>query len=260
MSFTSAWFIGSVTIPAQSFTVNGAAASVAAGTYYLWDTTSALSLVSQVYGQILANAAGGTALLLGSGKVRLAASGVFTVTWGTATVLRDLLGYTGGLAAASSYVAPGYSKLWWSPGKPALFANSPLGVSGQRRHIVSQSVSAYTGKAESTSHGSRIYQRFPFEKVDSERIKAADTDTAAGGEYEAWFTQVVVPSARFKVYRDAIEDSASTTTFTYTSVHGPYVQPLGGDASYTYTRSAGATWSDLVADITITANGCPEIS
>lgn len=260
MSFESAWFIGSVTIPAQTFTINGLAAVVAAGTYYLWDTTAGLSLVAQVYAQILANAAGGTALLLGSGKVRLAAAGVFTVTWGTATLLRDLLGYTGNLAAATSYVAPAHSTLWWSPGKPALFASSPLGVTGQRRHIVSQSVSAYTGKAESTSHGSRTYQRFPFEKVDSERIKAADTDTAAGGEYEAWYTQVAVPSARFKVYRDATEDAASTTTFAYDSVHGPYIQPLGGDASYTYQRSAGATWSDLVADITITANGCPEIS
>jgi hypothetical protein len=259
MAFYSAWFIGSATIAAQPFLVGAGACNVAAGTYYLTDPTSALSLLAQMQTTILAQAAGASVVLLASGKVRISATGAFALTWGTSTTLRDLLGFNADLAALNSYTAPLKSKLWWSPGKPALFGLSPLGVTGQNRYIVSQSVSAYTGKAESTSHGSRVYQRFPFEKVDSERIKAADTDAAAGGEYEAWFAQVAVKSARFKVYRDVTEDSTSTTAFAYDSVHGPYIQPLGSDASYAYQRSAGLTWTDLCADITITANGCPEI-
>jgi len=256
----SAWFIGSVTIAAQTFTVNGVAVIVAAGTYYLSDTTVGRSLLGQVAAAMTPQAAGATAVLLGSGKVRLTATGNFTLTWGTATVLRDLLGYTGNLAAANTYTATLHSNLWWSPGKPALFALSPLGVTGQRRHIVSQSISAYSGKTESTSHGSRTFQRFTFEKVDSERLKAANTDDSAGGEYEAWFRQVAVRSARFKVYHNTVEDSSSTSAFTYDSVHGPYVQPLGNEAAWAYTRSSGMTWTDFCADITINANGCPEIS
>ena len=255
----SAWFIGSVTIAAQTFTVNGVAVVVPAGTYYLSDPTAGLSLLAATAAAMVPQAAGATAVLLGSGKCRLTATGNFTVTWGTATTLRDLLGFTGNLAAAATYTASLYSDLWWSPGKPALFALSPLGVTGQTRYILSQSTSAYTGKAESTSHGSRLYQRFTFSHVDSERVKAANTDAAAGGEYEAWFAQVAVRSTRFKVYHDAIENAASTSAYTYTSVHGPYVQPLGGEASYKYQRSSSLTWTDICADVSIDANGCPEI-
>ena len=66
-------------------------------------------------------------------------------------------------------------------------------------------------------------------------------------------------SARFKVYHDAIENAASTSAYTYTSVHGPYIQPLGGEASYKYQRSSSLTWTDICADVSIDANGCPEI-
>jgi hypothetical protein len=258
MAFYSAWFIGSVTISAQTFDVNGTPVVVAAGTYYLSDPTAGLSLLAQVQAAMLPEAAGSTAVLLGSGHVRLAATGAVVIAWGTATTLRDLLGFNGNLGLATTYTAENKSALWWSPGKPALFALSPLGVTGARRYIISQAVSAYTGKAESTSHGSRLYQRFTFEKVDSERMKAADTDAAAGGEYEAWFGQVASRSARFKMYRDAVEDSTSTAAFTYDSVHGPYVQPIAS-GGWDYQRSAGLTWTDLCADISITANGCPEI-
>lgn len=260
MAITSAWFIGSVTIGLQSFTVNGTPVSVAAGTYYLSDPTSALSLLAKVQTAMLLGAAGSTAVLLGSGKVRLAATGALVIVWGAATLLRDLLGFTGGLALATAYVAPNYSTLWWSPGKPGLFALSPLNVTGSRRHIVSQSTAAYTGKAESTSHGSRLFQRFTFEKVASERLKASDTDTSAGGEYDAFYSQVAVRSGRFKVYSNANEDSTSTTAFTYDTVVGPYTVPLGNDASWQYQRAAGHTWTDYTCDISITANSCPEIS
>ena len=140
----SAWFIGSVTIAAQTFTVNGVAVVVPAGTYYLSDPTAGLSLLAATAAAMVPQAAGATAVLLGSGKCRLTATGNFTVTWGTATTLRDLLGFTGNLAAAATYTASLYSDLWWSPGKPALFALSPLGITGQTRYILSQS--AYTGK------------------------------------------------------------------------------------------------------------------
>lgn len=257
MAYYSGWFIGSRTIARQDFQINGNAVSVPAGTYYLTDPTAALSLLEQV---ITAMGVGllfaPTAVLLGSGKVRLTAAGAFTVTWGTATALRDLLGFTADLASATSHTATLKSPLWWSPGKPALFALTPLGVTGQPRYILSQSMSAYSGRAESTSHGARRYQRFVFEKVDSERVS---TPSALGGEYGTWFEAVAVRSARFKMYRDAVEDVASVAEFTYDTVHGPYVLPLGGAAEWAYQRSAGLTWTDLCCDITVAATVCPEI-
>ena len=258
MSYESAWFIGSATIPAQTFTVNGVAVVVAAGTYYLHDAVAGRSLLAQVAAAMLPEAAGATAVLTSSGKVRLAAAGAFSLSWGTATILRDLLGYQLNLVASSGYLAPLKSALWWSPGKPALFALSPLGVAGSRRHIVSQTTAAYTGRAQSVSHGSRLYQIFRFEKVDSERMQTSDA--AIGGEYDAFYQQVAVRSARFKVYHNAVEGDDGTGAFTSDSVHGPYVQPLGGDASWQYQRSSGLTWTDLCVDVSITANGCPEIT
>lgn len=257
MAYYSGWFIGSRTIAVQSFQINGNAVSVPAGTYYLTDPTAALSLLEQV---ITAMGVGllfaPTAVLLGSGKVRLTAAGAFTVAWGTATELRDLLGFSGDLGSAASHTATLKSPLWWSPGKPALFGLTPLGVTGAARYILSQSMSAYSGRAESTSHGTRQYQRFIFEKVDSERML---TPSALGGEYGTWFEAVAVRSARFKMYKDAVEDSGSTSAFTYDTVHGPYVLPLGGAAEWAYQRSAGLTWTDLCADITVAATVCPEI-
>lgn len=257
MAYTAGWFIGSRTITVQSFKINGNAVSVPAGTYYLTDPTGAISLLTQV---ITAMGVGllfaPTAVLLGSGKVRLTAAGAFTVTWGTATELRDLLGFSGDLGSATSHTATLKSPLWWSPGKPALFALTPLGVTGQPRYVLSQSMSAYSGKAESTSHGSRSYQRFTFEKVDSERMS---TPSALGGEYGTWFAAVAVRSARFKLYRDAVEDPASASAFTFDTVHGPYVLPIGNAAEWAYQRSAGFTWTDMCCDVTVPATVCPEI-
>lgn len=257
MAFTAGWFIGSRTLSAQSFQINGNAVSVPAGTYYLTDPSAALSLLSEVVSAMSTGLLfAPTAVLLGSGKVRLTAAGAFTVTWGTATALRDLLGFTADLGSATSHTATLKSPLWWSPGKPALFALTPLGVTGQPRYILSQSISAYSGRAESTSHGERSYQRFTFEKVDAERMSTPD---ALGGEYGVWFAAVAVRSARFKMYRDAVEDASSASAFTYDTVHGPYVLPLGAAAEWAYQRSAGFTWTDMACDITVPATVCPEI-
>lgn len=255
----TAWFIGSATI-ADTVVACGAFLPFAGGTYYLTDPTAARSLCATLETVLQISEATATVELLSSGFVRISADVPIDITWMVTNELRDLLGFDADLSGADTYTAPLHSPLWWSPGKPALFTLSPLGVTGQRRHNLSQSVSAYTGKTESTAHGSRLFQRFTFEKVDSERLKVADTDTALAGEYEAWFQQVAVPSARFKVYSAVGEDPAGTTEFTYDAVVGPYVQPLGSDASWNYQRSSGATWSDFCADISINANGCPEIT
>jgi hypothetical protein len=197
--------------------------------------------------------------LLGSGKVRLAAAGAPSRSpGGPPRLLRDLLGYAGGLAASTSYTAPGKSgAVLLARASPRLFALTPLGVTGAARYILAQSMSAYSGKAESTSHGTRGYQRFAFEKVDFERVL---TTGALGGEYGTWYALVAARSARWKLYRDAVEDAASTTAFTYDTVHGPYVLPIERAAEWAYQRSAGHTYTDYTVDLTVAATVCPEIN
>lgn len=257
-SIESAWFIGSTEIGLQSFTIGVNPASVAASTYYLTDPTPALSLLAQVEDAMgAAGVVNPEAVLLGSGKVRLKGQNPWSLTWGSATQLRDLLGYQANLVASTTFVAPLKSPLWWSPGKPALFEMTPLGVRGQRRHILNQSVSAYSGRAESTSHGYREYQKWTFEKVDAERML---TVAALNGEYGTFYDLVAVRSARFKLYHLAVENPLSADPFTYESVLGPYLVSLGSTATWDYNRSRGHEYTDFTADHVINAHVCPEIT
>lgn len=257
-SILTEWFIGSVVLGAQDIEVDGTPATVAASTYYLTDPTPALSLLAQmVAAMVEANIGDEAAVLLGSGHVRLSAKNAFNVVWGGATRLRDLLGFTSDLSGLDSYVAPLKSPLWWSPGKPATFELSPLGVRGQRRYILNQTVAAYTGRAESTSHGVREFQRFAFEKVDAERMMTVDAEP---GIYASFYDQVAVRSARFKLYHLAVENPLSTTEFTYESVLGPYLVTLGNTATWDYSRSRGHEWTDFTCDHTVLAHVCPEVA
>lgn len=257
-SIDSAWFIGSVVLPASTITVNGVDVTLPAGTYYLTDPSGPRSLVTQFAATIAPQAPGATAVLTGSGRVRMAATDVFTVVWGTSVALRQALGFGEVIAGSTAYVAVNKSPLWWSPGKPAMFMQSPLGTAGSKRHIVNQSVAAYSGRAQSTSFGHRVYQTFAFEKIDFERLQ---TTAGAPGEFDSWYTQVAVRSARFKVYSAVAEDTANTTAaFTYESVVGPYILPLGRSAEWNYKRSSGHQWTDFTCDLSIDANGCPEIA
>lgn len=257
MAYTSSFFVGSITLGASTFRVNGVDVVLPAGTWYLTDPTAARSLVTAFATIVATQAAGATAILTPSGRVRVAAAGVFSVTWNTATALKDALGFTGNLAAADAYAAPTPSPLFWSPGKPAMFMNTPLGVEGMKRHVVNQSTAGYTGQTQSTSFGYRTFQRFMFQNVNFERLMTVDE---LPGEYDVWFTRVAVRSARFKLYYNAQEDAADTTTaFTYDSVLGPYIMPLSGQADWDYKRNSGFQWTDYTADLDLLANGCPEI-
>lgn len=92
--------------------------SVAAGTYFLPELITAF--------ETALNAAAPTDTLtvtigngeLGTGRVTIASGGgVFAIVW-IATDLRDLLGYTGNLSAASTYLAPNHARSHWIAGCP----------------------------------------------------------------------------------------------------------------------------------------------
>jgi hypothetical protein len=258
-SSETAFCIGSAVISAQTITIDGAAQVVPAGTYYLYDSSAGLSLLSQVEDAMTAAGIAGAAVeLLGSGYVRLKSSGaVFTVAW-TSTTLRDLLGFTGALAASSSYTAPLKSKLFWSPGKTELPMEAPLGIRGSKRYNVAQTFSPYTGTVESLSHGYREFNTFKWEKLNVDRIRTANE---LGGEYGTWFENVCVKSARWKLYHWAIENPASTTQFTYDVKLGPYVTILGSKgAEWKYGRSRSFEWTDSEADIELPVTVTPEIA
>lgn len=254
MAYRAAWLIGSYAdLPAGSIDVNGGGAvAMVAGSRYLYNPSSfdLLALVQATL--IVGGAVGAVARLQRDGKVQLSAAGVFSVTWGTNTLLRDLLGFTGNISGASSYAAPLQSPLLWMPGKPETPMGHRLGVVGHEVHVVYQAVAPYSGKAESVSHGSRTYARYLFPMVDTDRVVTEDND---GGTYARWFAEVAVKSARWKLYREVLEDPASTASVMSTLVDplGPYVVSAdqGKGPRWTFDASKGFERTDARADVDI---------
>jgi len=124
----SAWLIGSYRgLPEQTLTIEGAPQVIDAGSYYLYDATAGLSLLTQLGAALLDEVVGGSAVLLRNRKVRLSGSNPFDLTWPVDGVLRGLLGFTGNLAGQATYTAPNISPLLWSPGRTETPTMAPLG-------------------------------------------------------------------------------------------------------------------------------------
>lgn len=255
--YRAAWLIGSIEgMPSQSIKIDGSPFSPTGSNFYLYDATAARSLITAM-GALLTSAgvAGPLAYIRRSGYVYLASSGVFTVSWGTSTVMRDLLGFTGNLVGSASYVAPLKSPLLWMPGKPETPMGHRLGTVGQKVNTQYQAVSAYTGRAESVSHGSRTYARYSFPMVDTELVV---TTTNEGGTFARWWDEIAMTSARWKLYRDVGEDPAGTT-----AVHGDLDEPLGpyvcsntsgNSPRWAFDPSKGFERTDARADIDLRAH------
>lgn len=258
MAIETAWLIGSYAgMPAQAFTVGMSVTGIAAGNYYLYDATAALSLLSKVVAALTAaGVAGAAATLCKNRKVKLSAGATFSITWGSATLLRDLLGFDANLSGASSYTAPDISPLLWSPGRTENPQMAPLGVRGQKVHSVYHAVSPYSGKVEAASHGYREYNRFTFPYVAVERVR---TSTDDNGTYDVWFDNVAVPAALWKLYREVSEDSGSTAAADLSQPLGPYVVSAERrGVSYQYDRSKGKEYTDECIDIDIPCHVPPD--
>lgn len=256
--YAAAWLIGSIeAMPSQTVTIAGVPL-ILSGDLYLYDTTLARSLISKFAGLMsTAGVAAPLAFIRRSGYVYLESSGVFTVNWGTGTILRDLLGFDANLAGASSYVAPNKSPLLWMPGKPETPVGHRLGLVGHKVSTHFQAVSAYTGRAESVSHGDRYFARYSFPMVDNTLVESA---AGEGGTFGRWWDEIAVTSARWKLYRNVTEGPTNTT-----AVHGDLVNPLGpyvhsnaggsGNAPrWAFDPSRGFERTDLRADIDIRAH------
>ena len=265
MAWRTCWLIGSYAqMPEQEFEVNGNPVTVPAGNYYLYDADGALSLLEAFR---LACLDGFANVVVGLRQTRLVKVGAFVdfaVTWGTATLLRDLLGFTTDLAGQQVYDAPNIAPLLWSPARTESSALSPLGIRGQRVAAVYQSQSPYDGTTENISHGAREYQRFFWRNVAYDRVWTADEK---GGEWVRWWAQVAVPAARWKLYSPisgslhGLAESTSDVAVDLSGVAplGPYVVTAEKrGVNWDYTRSRGLEWTDRRADLEVQAHVCPE--
>jgi hypothetical protein len=166
----------------------------------------------------------------------------FTLTWPTDGVLRDLLGFTGNLSpAAVTHTATNISPLIWSAGRTASYS-ARLDTDGTPVHDTAIGQAA-TGVISSTSHNTYRENSIIWRYVTNARVW---TTAEAGGELYAFWDRVLRRSARFKVYRQTVEDSASTTAITLGSTVLPsaasstaYVHVPSLPVRFPYSREFG---------------------
>lgn len=256
MAYRTAWLIGSYAdLPAQEFKVNGVDVVLPAGSYYLYDATEALSLLDAFVVALDDGGATVAATLRQHRRVKLTAGGAFTVDWETATLLRDLLGFTTNLAGNSIYTAPDVSGLLWSPQRTETPMLAPIGIRGQEVAAVYQSQSPYDGTTENIARGSREYNRFIFRRVTYLRVWTPNDN---GGEFNRWFREVAVPAARWKLYSQVLESELDVEAEINTGL-GPYIVTAEKrGVNWDFTRSKGQEFSDRQMDIDFNAHVCPE--
>jgi len=240
-SYTSAWLVGSVKDASYGVTIAGSAQTIS-GDLYLYHPTSALSLLAAwVTAATTAGLGSPTAVLTRDRKVKLSNGANFTVTW-TNTTLRDLLGFTGNLASASSYTATNVSPLLWSPGKPLLPELSPSGTTGNRRPLAYWTQSPTDGSPFVVAHGERIDQRWSVSHVSQGRMQ---TSSEAGGEWATFFETCAEKGYSWYVYPSVAEETGSSTTATLSNGLGPYVLAVSGRApSWDFQRARGFEYLD----------------
>jgi hypothetical protein len=249
-------------MPDQTMTFQGPDARTIAGsaTYgdsvYLYHATAALSLIGLVNTAIAAAESGGTCKLLDNGKIRLAATSTFTVTW-TTTLLRDLLGFTqGDLSAANTYTADEISPLLWIAGTTESPVGSVLGLSGTKHHDVVD-VQAPDGTSVSRTFGSATRpNEFRWKYIPQAYYQ---TTSDLGGELSRFFDEVLVKGGKWMLHRGIDFDSAGSSALTIPTGIGPY-EMRGRKRSLGFKRAEGLERVDKAYDFRMKCLITPEYS
>lgn len=257
MAVETCWLIGSTEIAAQTVTIDGSDETITAGEYYLYHATAPSLLDEMVDAMTSAGVVAPAAEILENRKVKLSSSGTFTVTWPADNILRNYLGFTGNLAAASSYTATNISPLLWSPGRTESPTMSRVGLNGRTVYNTTIGVGD-DGTPCATTHGSRVYNEFWWKNIAGDRYQ---TSSAAGGEFETFKGEVLVKQYAFGLYRGIDEDDASTTAVTFGSPLGPYAfRPSGRSPDVAGERSRGFALADSRWDVTVPVYVRTEVS
>jgi hypothetical protein len=220
-ALTSAWMMGSITMPASSLTVDASGFAWPAGSYYLRSSTLAQSMCDFLASRIVANVGGTcTVEITRSRRVLFTFNVARSITWGAATQLRNLLGFTGDRGAAVTQLAESVSPLLFSPGYLAT-PHTIIGVDGYSVDHKAVYKSDDGQQAYTYYYGSEVWQDLDWAHIDPARMRVA-TGTG-GGTFHEFFEQVAKLGARFAHYESVIEDDADTTTAAvYGTARGPY--------------------------------------
>ncbi len=222
MTTANSFVIGSIeSMPEYDLTITGGgggADTVATGSYYLWDATTANSLCDQVQAAMTAQSiTGADVFVTAGGYVRIEGSTSFTIVWDD-SALRNLLGFAATVGPTTGATAPNKSPLFWGPGWPET-PDSPVGTHGNTVSdtVITQSATGQTMRSRKRS--TMTTQRFKWRNVTQARVW---TTSEAGGEYRRFFDDSFSLGYRFKLYSGVTETAASTSEFSSAYTLGPY--------------------------------------
>jgi hypothetical protein len=114
-----------ITVPTAGYTATvGSTKTIPAGTYYLSSPGSGSNdFLAEVQSQFGATSVTASLGEYGTGIVTITFSGSTDVSW-ISTELRDILGFTGNLSGASSYVGTLSARGVWMPNVPPMILNA----------------------------------------------------------------------------------------------------------------------------------------
>lgn len=250
MAWITSWLVGSTRLAAAAtFTINGTPHNLAAGTYYLIDATTAQSLVDEVLALVQLEVAGATAWIGRDRKVHIDFDGTPT-TLVVPTALRPLLGLTAGTyGPVTTLDAEAISTLLWSPGWPETTTGSPYGSPGRQVYDRVATASADGRSVNVTYHHTAELLDVSWTAIEPAR---AWTPALAGGEFEVFRRQVIVPGFLFKFYSEVTED-ASTTAVTLPDPLGAYFETKLDDKWYSrFVANTDSVGANLSLSLTLT--------
>jgi hypothetical protein len=218
---SASWLVGYTTMIEQEPQIGAGDITVVADTYALRHATASLSLIDEIAAQLTAvYGAGYSVVILRNRLVRITLGAAGVITWGSATILRDLLGFTGNRGSATVHTADAVSPLLWSPG----FMATPKTIQGVEGYTVSQQA-IYTSDDLSqvfgVHYGDGTFQELGWSHILPERMRVA-TGTG-GGTFHEFYEQCAKRRRRFTYYQEIDEDDASSSPVTWTTGMGPYV-------------------------------------
>jgi hypothetical protein len=226
VSAISDYFISSRAWTTETPTIDGTPVNVTAPAngLYLWHSTASLSLLDRfVSAMTTAGVAAPDAYITELGYIRLVSSGVFSVTWNLATLTRDLLGFTGDLAGASSYTAPNRSTLLWRAGKRVTSANAPRGAHGQKVADLSVHQGPVGVQTVRQEGAPTVINRYSVRHVPKDRFFATPPTEAAGDFLHFWEAELLT-NQRIILALDAREgqDAGVEADLSSVAIVGPY--------------------------------------
>jgi hypothetical protein len=249
------WLVGSVRLASNAtLVVNASNRTVDAGTYYLRDATSSLSLIAELQTEIAAVVPGSTVYISRDRKLRIS-SGGGALTLTVPAALQAVTGLPGSPTPSTLIVADAPSTLLWSPTWRGTPQGVPLGVDAREIDDAVQTISPTGATVRTTVHATQSVNAWAWPAVPQERVW---TTGELGGEFVRFAEDVLRTGRRWKFYDSIDEDDASATAVTWTTAQGPYITPIR-DAVDWYKRMVATldTWANITINGVLTSEHVP---